>query len=241
MKIGKKDLSQWHARQWEASIGNHEIENDSDWVRGSPEPYFLKSNIGFKPIKVTVLIKQTGDREGMIRDRSGILSELLEPQELELDGFQNHFRAFLKGHSFEEKVGIRKDLWHKLTLDLLGYEYGEQQSVSGISSITVVNPGNLITPAVVEIIPTLGAASVTISGICRNQETGEDEPVAIRNLSTAQKVILDGESGLITQGGELKAGDVDIWELPALKPGENKITCNNEKMNITVRFRPRYM
>ena len=31
---------------------------------------------------------------------------------------------------------------------------------------------------------------------------------------TDKKVIIDGETGLITQEGVQKAGDVDFWELP---------------------------
>ena len=53
--------------------------------------------------------------------------------------------------------------------------------------------------------------------------------------------MIDGESGLVTQDGVLKAGDVDFWEFPVLFPGVNTVTCNNSNMTMTVKFKPRFM
>lgn len=240
MLIGTRDVSEWNARQWNVSIGNHEIENESEWTRGSPLPFFGRNTIGFKTVKVVLLIKDDG-REAMNRDRSGILAALLEPAELTLEGFTNKFFGILKKHSFTETVGNRLDCWHKLTLEFLAYEFGQTVSASGTGTVTITNPGNIEGPAVIELTPTFGAAAVTMTGVCRNPETGEDDPVTIRNLETGKTIVLDGETGLITQDGELKAGDVDIWEMPSVLPGENTITCSTDKITITVKIKPRYM
>lgn len=241
MLIRDMDISKWHAKQWKVTIGNHEITNNSQWDRGALGPFLDKNTLGFKNIQVVLLIKAQG-RETMLRDRGNILAALLEPAELTLDGFCNHFMAILQRYSFEENVGNRQDLWHKLTLEMAGYEFGEQLVQTGTSgSITVLNPGNIVTPAVAEVLPAMGAAAVTVTGLGRNPDTGEEEPIIIRNLTTGHKVILDGETGLITQDGMPKTADVDFWEVPSLLPGNNTITCDNTQMSITIKIKPRFM
>lgn len=240
MLIGNIDITEWNAKQWKATVENHGIRNDSEWTRGSPTPFLTQGDIDLKKIKVTLLIKDAG-REKMTYDRSCILAMCLKPVELTLDHFTNHFYAVLTGHSFTEDVSNKQDKWHKLTMEFQGHEFGQEQAIMGSSLIVVRNPGNIITPAVIEITPQIGAASITLSGTCYDIDTGEDNPVTIKNLVTGKKVILDGETGMITEVGEPKFKDVDIWSLPALKPGENRITCSNEKMNVTVKMKPRYM
>ena len=105
----------------------------------------------------------------------------------------------------------------------------------------VTNPGNAWTPCVVEITPKVGIGQLTIAGINRNPDTGENLQAVIRNLATNSVVILDGESGKITEDGANKAADVDIWSLPALLPGTNQITLDSTWVDLTVKYRPRFM
>lgn len=178
----------------------------------------------------------------MTLDRSNIVAALLEPADITLDGFTRKFRVVLsKDASFEETVNYRQDRWHKLTLELQGYEYGPELSATGANALSINNPGNIITPATLEITPVIGSASITVSGFCRDPDSKNDYPVTIRNLVAGKKVVIDGESGLVTQDGTLKAGDTDFWEAPVLFPGVNTITCNNSNMTMTVKFKPRFM
>ncbi len=241
MQINGIDISRWHARQWAVTIGNHAITNNSEWNRGSPDPFLISGTIGFKTIKVTLLIKDSS-RDVMTLDRSNIVAALLEPADITLDGFTRKFRVVLsKDASFEETVNYRQDRWHKLTLELQGYEYGPELSATGANALSINNPGNIITPATLEITPVIGSASITVSGFCRDPDSKNDYPVTIRNLVAGKKVVIDGESGLVTQDGVLKAGDVDFWEFPVLFPGVNTVTCNNSNMTMTVKFKPRFM
>lgn len=233
------DISNADARQWNVTPGFHSVKNDSEWDRGSPNPVLFKNDIGFKPIKVKLLVKKAGGRQAILGRCSEILSHLLGPADLELDQFAHKFCGILTKHSHEEKCMER---WHVLTLEFDGYEYDKEESIqtfSGMADFTVKNAGNTMTPAVIEITPQIGAAEIKLSGICHDRHTGEDLPVAVRELETGKKVILDGTTGLFTQDGELK--DVDIWGLPALLPGDNRILVDNSRMDITVRFHPRFM
>lgn len=108
--------------------------------------------------------------------------------------------------------------------------------------IAITNPGNIWTPCIVEITPrAAGASAFTVKGINRNPDTGESLPVTIRNTTKDKTVILDGETGKITEAGVNKSADVDIWSLPVLMPGTNRITLDNTWMDITVKYRPRFM
>lgn len=247
MKINGWDISEADAKQWNVIPGFHSVSNDSEWSRGSPEPVMFNSIIGFKPFQITLLVKADQDRQAILQKCSEILSRLQEPSELELDDFDHKFYGVLKKHSFmENALGIpwvKYNRAGKLTLEFEGYEYSDEEAKigSGTTEIAITNPGNIPTPAVIEITPQIGVASITLTGICRDSNTGTDLPIMINNLETGKTVILDGETGLFTMEGELKAGDIEIWGVPVLFPGENKITVNNDRMDIVVRYRPRFM
>jgi phage-related protein len=239
MKINDWDISSADARQWNVTPGFHSIKNDSEWNRGSPVPEIFKNEIEFKTVKVSLLVKTTGGRQAILNRCSEILSHLLEPVELTLDQFEHKFYGILTKHSHNEKSMNR---WHVLTLEFDGYEYAKTETVqtfSGTTDFTVSNTGNIITPAIVELTSSSSLSAITLSGICRDSFTGEDLPVTVNHLSAGRKVILDGETGLFTQDGSLKS-DIEIWGLPTLLPGNNRILSSNG-MDITVRFHPRFM
>ncbi len=238
MKISGWDISEAGARQWRVTIGHQSVKNNSEWVRGSQNPVLLKNNIGFKPLKIALMIKADG-KQNIIQKRSDILSRLLTPAEIELEGFEHKFFAILNKYDINE---ISTERFHVLTLEFDCYEYGNEivQNVSGQTELNVNNPGNIVTPVQIEIRPKIGIASVTVAGICRS-EIGLDLPVTIRNVEADKVVVLDGDTGLVTQEGQLKAGEVDMWDTPSLLPGTNKISVDTSRVDLTVRFCPRYM
>lgn len=83
--------------------------------------------------------------------------------------------------------------------------------------------------------------TLTIDGLCYDPRTGDSLTIEVRNLTPEEKIIIDGETGLITENGKVKIEDVDIWALPTLQPGENVIRTNNNWLSVTVRYDPRYM
>ena len=243
MKINGKDVAAHNAKQWNVTIGNASISNDSTWARGSPVPVIFGNTLGFKSLKVTLLVKGK-NREDICQNVSDLLAEMLDIVELELDGFSHRFRGYLAKSSHEEKVLNR---WHKLTLEFQVYEYGavveQQGTFSGIPAVTmaVSNPGNILTPIRLEITPTAGIASLTISGVCMDPDTGEKQPISLKNLTTGNTVVLDGETGLVTEKGALKSKDTEMWTLPALSPGTTTLTCSTGTLSIRVKLYPRYM
>lgn len=239
MTINSWDISNADAKQWNVTPGFHSVKNESEWISGSPVPLLCKSTTDFKTIKVTLVIKTTGGRQSILGRCSEILSRLLEPAELVLDKFDHNFYGVLTKYSHDEKSMKN---WHVLELEFDGYEYAKEevvQTFSGVSDFVIANPGNIMTPIILQITPQIGSESIEISGICRDENTGADLPVVIRELTTGVPVVLDGTTGLFTEDGEMK--DVDIWGLPALMPGNNTITVSDSRMDISVRFYPRFM
>ena len=236
MKINGWDISGAQAKQWNVIPGFSNIENESEWQRGSPLPFFVNGSIGWKTIQITFLVYGSGRNE-ILQNCSTLLSKMSESVILELDKFDHKFCGFLSKHDFTEnplgRLKVTSNRLSKLTVDFFCYEFAEQpdgspfsESASGMLETVVTNPGNAWTPCVVEITPKVGIGQLTIAGINRNPDTGENLQAVIRNLTTNSVVILDGESGKITEDGANKAADVDIWSLPALLP---------------VKYRPRFM
>lgn len=246
MLINDWDIGLANARQWNVIPGYCDISNNSEWARGSPIPVFFSNQIGFKPLKVVLLIKGAG-RQEILENCSTVLAHLLDPALLTLEKFDHKFYGILKKHSFTENpmniTFVDHNRAAKMELEFSVYECGDliTQTFTGLKTFIVNNPGNIRSPAIIEITPQIGAASIELTGICQDPNTKKDLPVAIRKLTAEKKVILNGETGLITEDGALKAGDADIWELPTLLPGENQITVTSDRMEIVVKFHPFYM
>ncbi len=83
--------------------------------------------------------------------------------------------------------------------------------------------------------------TLVITGLSRDPRTGEELEIEVKNFTPGKKIIIDGETGLITEDGKIKIDDVEIWALPDLQPGENAITTNNNWLEVTVKYSPRFM
>lgn len=250
MKINGWDISEAKAKQWNVTPGFSDIKNESEWQRASPLPFLMKSSIGFKSLQVTFLV-YGWNRNEVLQNCSMLLARLSEPVRLELDGFSHKYHGVMTKSDFVEnplgRQRVTENKVGKLTAGFSCYEYSEQpdgspfsKSSSGSTQLIVTNPGNLDTPAVVEITPKIGIAELVINGLTRNPDTGENLKISIKSLTTGNKIILDGETGLFTEKGVLKK-DIEIWTLPSLLPGTNTITLSNAQMDISVKYRPRFI
>ena len=240
MNINDIDISKYNARQWRVEFSQSDMKNESEWVRGSPLPFFDGNYLGFKEVTVTLLVYGSS-REDIRNKISDITALLLNPADLYLDGYTRRFRGILAKSTVRENSDSARKRFQALELVFDAYEYGEEQKTraEGATQIQAVNPGNIISPAIIEITPQIGIAELTITGICRDSSNGTDLPVTVRSLTSGKTVVLDGVNGLITEDGQLK--DADIWELPSLLPGTNNITLSSNRMNVTIKVLPMYM
>ncbi len=242
MKINGWDIAVENARQHTASYGHNSITNKSEWIAGSLSPVFAGNEVGFQDLEIVLVVKGCG-RDEILRHVSRILAHLKGPVELELDGRASHkFYGILKKCTRKETSMNR---WHNLTLTFNGYEFSGlivRQS-AGRPEFDADNPGTLTTPVLVEVTPRAGCTSAVLSGLCRDAVSGAGLPIRMKNLVAGKTVAIDGETGLVTQDGEQKAGDVEFWDVPALLPGENRIAVdgNGGTADVVLKYHPRYM
>lgn len=235
MKIGNTDISVYNARQSTYSPGHQSIDNNSEWITGAARPFFDRNKAGFRTFSVKLIVKGTG-REDIDRNVSNILAALMAETELTLDGFDHTFTAILKSYRHEETAQRR---WHRLTLTFDGFEHGVHTTMSGKTSFTINNPGNMISPCAVSLRASKNVSDVQINGACRDI-AGNAKTIVVSNMTANKTVTIDGITGLIEEDGELKDG-ITLSALPTLAPGSNSITCNNADVTVGIDVLPMYM
>lgn len=228
MKINGTDISTFGAKQWNFTYEHSDVQNDSAWAVGAAVPYFAKNNIGFSSFTVTLMMKAAGRKE-IRRACSNILSLLLGPAVLELDGFDTKFKAILQSHSETERA-LRQ--YHLLQLTFLGYEYGADVTSSGTGEVTIANAGNIISPVYLTVVP---SADGTI------QIDGFTDLITIEDCTAGQTIQIDGINGMVMDGDAPKIADVEMWTLPQIAPGESRIVCSDSSAIISVTVTPLYM
>lgn len=247
MTIDGIDVSTYGARQHHVEFGHHGISNESQWIRSAILPHFSKNMIDFKSIGIDLIVKPLQSQSALepriaiYQNIGSILSTLLGPVDLELDGVPHKFTAILKDHKFSE-VAMRK--WHKLSLTFDGYEYGTEVTATGTGSVTITNPGNILSPVLLTITPSATTTNVRITGLCRNPLTGEDEPVVLDSVTSGKVITLDGANGLFTEGtGNAKTlkGDITIKTMPGILGGQKTISCTQSGASLSATVLPLYM
>ncbi|WP_370773367.1 phage tail protein [Clostridium sp.] len=234
MKINGLDIKKYGAKQLTVDISTSSISNNSEYNINALLPMFLDGNISFKNIDVCLLFKGNS-RDEILENISNLISELLGVVTLNLDGYTNLFNVVLNDTNTEK---TKSKYAYKKVLNFIGYEYKEEvtEEIDRFTSkiIDINVNGNLTTPAIIEIIPTIDLVDITIEGLA-------DDPIIIKNLTADKKVIVDGELQKVTVDGVNKYGDTDMWDFPRLKPGANTIIVNKNNCDIKIKYKPRYI
>ena len=236
MTINDVDISTMGAVQHHVDIGHAEVKNGSTWVNAALLPHFENGYLGFKQIDIDFLVRGAS-REDIINKRGQLLSQFVAPVDLVLDGFTHRFKVAMKSHKEDEMIMRRT---HKVSVSLLGYEYGTEVIATGTSRISTSNPGTLVSPVRLEITPNANASNVTITGLVRNPRTGADMPVQIGSMTKSKVITLDGANGLFTEDGALKP-DIDIQHPPGVAPGAVTVTCSSPTAIMAMSILPLYM
>lgn len=240
MKIDGTDIQEYGAVQHSVTPGYITYSNKSEWVEGAGSPIWKKSTIGFQTLKICLLMKGT-DREAIWENGSRLLAKLQKPVELQCDGFQHYFTGILKN---VEQAEMSLQHWHKMTLQFEGYKHDGTRVVTcdeNTKSFMVENVGTLETPVRIQLVPSIGKVSLTIQGLTRDGR-GNLCDLTISNLTKEKVVIIDGESGRITEDGSNKYPDIkEIWSMPSLMPGENRITLSQDGVKVKLEYKARYI
>ncbi len=192
----------------------------------------IDSKKQFKKVSIKLLFE--GENRDVINNNiSNFMSKLINEVDIKFKNLSHFYHVYLMDHTVED---TNFDEWLFLNIEFIGYEYSTQivETMNRITTKTINVPGNEETPAIVEITPSVGIIDIVLTGL-------SDEPMTIRILTGGKKVIIDGEEGLVTVDGVNKFNDTDMWEFPRLKPGANTITVSRNNVDISIKFKPRWI
>ena len=241
MQIDGKSIKGFNAAFLKMDITDVSLEAADEWITGSLTPVWDKTKHTFKSLLVELFFK-TETKDLMEQNISNLLAELLMPVTLSFDNREHQYKVKMTENERTETVS-KKAI--RLTITFIGYEFDTEQTILINRTLTkrVTAGGNVLTPCILEITPSADIADLTITGVGWDERSSSDEPIKfIKPLKGGQKVIVDGEKGLVTLAdGTNKYGDTDMWIFPRLKPGENNISVSRDNVDITLRYCPRFI
>ena len=238
MTIDGYDIAGLHCRQHRVTFGHSDVKSDSEWTEGAILPSFYQNHLNM--LEMTLTIAVYGSSRYEIDHRiSDLLARFLNPVTVHLDLYTDRqYRLIMMDHSEKE---IRRNGCHLVDIKCSGYCFGAEVSASTSgTSLTLTNPGNLLSPLRLEIMPTASTLSLALTNVCHDPVSGADLPLVIRNVAIGNKITIDGMTGKVLQGVSSKVKDVDMWALPALLPGEQTITISATGQTVTAAVTPLY-
>ena len=253
MYINEWNIAEADARQFNVTNGNQAFSSASEWIKGGLVPALMDNKAGFKNLSVTLLVYGNSRAEARLHI-SEILSHLLEPADIHLEGFDTTFRGTLTGHTVTEHKRIAGwSGWRRflqLVLTFQGFECGEEiknQITTGDeedAEMVIVNPGTADTPLylVIECQNLAAEAeSIRVSGL-------PSSDIVLPHESATDTFILDGTTGLLryktaTTDEEPLPEGAEVWALPYVSKGNTTLTIEGAGANtiITAIYAPRYL
>ncbi len=246
MKLNGVDIKTFGAVLKHYVIQPCEIAKKSEWPPGSLMPvgmdYF---ETAFKTLSVSLVFMRHSTEAAADHAISNLTSKLLGSVDIEIPGQPHRFKCALSGTPQKTYAVEYAKMVPTFELQFVGYEYGDQQTetINRAASKTINVPGNALSPCIVEITPVADIPDLTITGLGYDPQKDADQPIKFTKIQKGgQKVIVDGEKGLVTlENGSNKYGDTDMWLFPRLRPGANTITVSRNNVDITLRYCPRFI
>lgn len=224
------DISEFNASVSSKLIQPSEIIIENEKLK------LISTNISkrftYKKIQIKILFE--GDNRDIINNNiSNFVSNFIDEVEIKFKDLSNYYLSYIVSSEVEE-TGLNE--WLYLSLELKGIERGvEVKEVVNRTLSKVINiAGNIETPAIVEVTPSIDLIDLTINGL-------NEDSITLKNLKANKKLIVNGEDGTVLQDEVNKYGDTDMWGFPKLKPGVNIITVNKDSVDINIKYKPRFI
>ena len=214
MLINGIDINNYGATLLDKDIQTAEVITYQDWLRNAPSFITLGQKEKYKAITCELVIKGTDDDDVLEK-----ISDLIKQAEKCTIQFDD--TAFIYDAILNAKDHKRLGNSHKIyALNIewqSGYAYKSEitETMNNVTSKTITVPGNLPTPAVVTITPSIDTISATLTGLSKN-------PIVISNLHVNTPATIDGEKCTVTEA--------DIDTTLTVAAGLNK--WNFRKYNI---------
>jgi len=190
MLVNNIDITVYKAKLLSKSIQTNEITIYDDWLRKALNPLYLGKQETFKSITMQFVIADTTDNACLL-DISNFVTQLAKCT-VKFDDIDFYYDCTLvsKQHSQLIETG-----YFGLDVELkAGYAYLAEvtETMDHVASKTITVLGNLPTPAVVTVVPSIDTISAVISGATKS-------PILIKNLYLNNPITIDGEKYTITE------------------------------------------
>lgn len=99
---------------------------------------------------------------------------------------------------------------------------------------TFFQRGNIKTPLIIKLLPKVDVALLDLKI--------NENVIKLQNITNNTEVIVDGSEFTVTKNGVIDFTLVnDLWEFPILLPGDNTVLVDNENIEVSIMYTPRYV
>lgn len=232
MKVNGIDARKYDAKQLTVDVQPPAIVNSYEWITGALQPTELETNIQMGHLKLCIYFKGK-DRNSILRLMSEFMANFTKACELELDGYKGKYKGFMTANDYEKTISKQRN---KINLEFDGYFYDEEVSIvfDGVRTGSFYMVGSRKAPCIVEIYAKSTLTNYIISGF------GDDD-IVIESLAAGKTIIIDATTGLVTLSGANAFGNVNLWEFPNIKSGENALNFSTTTAKVTIRYKPMWI
>lgn len=231
MLINNKNITEFKSKLLSRSISNADFNITNEWISNSINPLISKDyNYKYKKLKFSLDIKCNNASE-LETMKSNLFKELAIST-IKFSDINYYYDGFVTNIS--EPTFIT-EVFESITFEMFVIAQGKEiiKNIKLGDTTYIFNvDGNQVTPAMVEIIPNIDLINLTLEGL-------SEDPIILKNLKGGETINIG--NGKVTAGGKSKINDVDIWEFPKLKPGQNTIKINKANCAINIKYKPRYV
>lgn len=231
MKIGNQDIRRFAAKQLTVDIEPPKTQVKVELPDGALMPSETETYTPLANIKVGVLFRGE-TRNEIVKNVSDFNALLQRGRLLTLDGYERKFMGFMQDNSLEKTITAKR---YMASFNFSGYWQSDEVELEFINTHVAEfdAAGNKETPCKITIIALESMAELTINGF--------DDEIMISSITRGKEIIIDGIKGIVTEDGVNKFNDVDLWQYPYLKVGENKshsIIFSSNKLLVKISYNP---
>ena len=232
MKVNNIDIRKYGARQLTADVQPPSMDTNYEWMTGALLPTEFPTEVQMGHLKLSLYFRGK-NRNSIIRQASNLMKNFRGSCDLELDGYRGNYKGYITADDYEK---MRSGKRYTVNLEFDGFFYDDEINfeLTGKTSATICNIGTRDAPCVVEVYARSNLSNYTIKGL-------SDDEIIIEQLGQGKTLIIDGRKGLVTIDGINAFSNVNMWEFPRLKVGDNAVLLSSDIANVSVKYMPMWI
>lgn len=205
-----------------------------DWLKHSPDPLYYGQDTQYTTAEIELLVE--AENIGALEKKCSDVYASMKRAVLKdsavtfsLDGFATSIQ--------ETRLGPKA---RSLVVTFQGIKVDERKTESLVLNVipkTLNVSGNNQVAAKIKIVPEKNYVTLTIKINDREYVLTD---VQYDANDADNPITIDGETGVVTRGGNAYIDHYDSWELPKLDSGENTVSCLEGYPTVTFEFSGRW-